>query len=420
MEHAEKPHFAGMTLPDYSLTLPPSWPEDNLLNAFLAEDPSLFPYGGDYTTSSSDSDLSPLYSSPFSSPSTPSSPDSPYQTPSTQVNTYAPSTESLDAIIQQIIHSDVSYGYNRDVSGPSLKKRKLEELDAGTPFEPAHGTTYLTSRVKCGEKFFLTREQLIQVSSAEFDEYRKILISRHKISAEEKDLLKSQRRIIKNREYSQNCRQKKRERVEILETRIQELETANSLLQEENNTLKENLQKIVGAYQKSKVASTPVYTYDTILPAPSHPKISGTSMGSLFTINAPSLQTPTSKATGACLFIILLSFGFLFTLSGNQGFQGDINSRSTGRIILSSDDVSPSWWDSVYSHISETITAAENTRIHSSQVPSMSFVTTVTTNVGPTSSIPVTPLTWDDTHVCDYDLSMHHQQNQNQTILLLS
>ena len=420
-----------MTFAD-DLVITPSWPDDNLLSLFTTpsnEDinnlfPSCSPEYSCSDTSESESDSSPSYSRFTSSPIYSDN----NQCTTNYFNTSNSQNEdSLDFVLRKIIESDPSYSfYKMDYAAPCLKKRKLSELDTITT--PPCEISRIIDRVKKGEKVFLDRNQLLDFSSSEFDLYSKTLSSVCCISSEEKEILKKQRRVIKNREYAQKSRKKKQEKFDELQSRIDDLEKENTKLKSENYNLKENIKSIIGAYQKSKQkqqfelsANIPIPTtqsYDTILPAPSNPKTTSSTFNNLFSINTPTFES-SSKATGACLFILLLSFGFLFSLTGpSNGFNNNNNnnfSSRTGRIILESEDVDPSWWDNLVSHISYTINAAENARKHSID-SNMSIVTTVTTNIGTTSSNEslYDYNNWDDSHVCDYSLKFNNN-SYNQT-----
>ena len=392
--------------------IPAEWPSDGLLDALLATSTP----AEDYTTSSSESDFSPCYSSPFSSPAP--SPDLTCNidlsdSVSLSLNNYFPPTlqeESLESIIQNIMSTDASFGFNGDLQGPSLKKRKLSELNE--PNNASCVITNITKQITNGKKLFLTREQLLQLSSDEFDVYKQTLQARHSLTPEETDKLKKQRRVIKNREYSQSSRQKKRQRVQELESRIAALETENETLKTENQSLKQKLWKIIGAYQRTRCTSAPAS--DSLLPAPGH---TTKTRDSFFSINSPPI-TSSMKATGACLFIMLFSFGLMFTLSDNQQqFSNGFPSR-TGRIILSSEDISQPWYASIVNHLSRTISALEDTNTQNRS--NLRFVTTVTTNIDSSfESQTNTPMeSWDDTHICDYESTNYFHLSNNQTVVV--
>lgn len=420
--------------------LPESWPGDGLLNALLASENVDLSNLQDFNTniSSPESDFSPSSyssSSPFSSPV--SSPDFHINIPNSTGPTmddyfknnnnnrkYVSSNEeSLESIIQNIMASDVNFGYHADPSGQLLKKRKFSDLE--TSITPTCIITSIIQQITQGKKLFLSREQLLQLSSDDFDKYMQTLSSYHKLTSEDNEKLKKQRRVIKNREYSQNSRQKKKQKMEELEAKIQSLENENEKLKSENQSLKQKIWKIIGAYQRSKNNTfdnnNNSYTHDTLLPSPSQPK---SNSSSIFSINSP--VNSSMKATGACLFIVLLSFGLFLSFTSTEqqkfGVRGDFASR-TGRIILQSEDTNTYWWNSFISHISGTISALEDQPTLSQPMNRRSrLVTTFTTNIDQsyesTSEID-TDFTWDATHVCDFDLNEHFSQKHfanNQTL----
>jgi len=85
----------------------------------------------------------------------------------------------------------------------------------------------------------LTREQLLNFSSKDLEDYVQKLQNTRKLTQEEQKELKKQRRIIKNREYAQLSRKKKKGYVNELEARVQELEKENKELKNQVRTLQE-------------------------------------------------------------------------------------------------------------------------------------------------------------------------------------
>jgi len=108
----------------------------------------------------------------------------------------------------------------------------------------------------------LSRDDLLKFSSKEYEDYVKNLAKEKPLTAAEAKDVKRQRRLIKNREYAQTSRNKKKElvghmesqldqlnaengelrdRVETLDNKVKQLEDMNSYLSEENRQLKETI-----------------------------------------------------------------------------------------------------------------------------------------------------------------------------------
>jgi len=123
----------------------------------------------------------------------------------------------------------------------------------------------------------LSREKLLKFSSHEYEEYIKKLSKERILTSSETREVKRQRRLIKNREYAQTSRNKKKElvdqmeiqleqvnnknkelleQVQILDNRVKELETTNHRLQEENSQLKANLAALTQGQLLSQIPNT--------------------------------------------------------------------------------------------------------------------------------------------------------------------
>jgi hypothetical protein len=319
--------------------LDPKWSSDSIFNMLLpTSDQDVF--FQDVPTSSPDStaDHSPYFdsstSSPFSSP-IPCGDEFQYNVDlAPEFFSPIPSHESLDSIIQSISNSyfpDPDFLTDTNLfSEPPTKKRKHAELEMTSPesFNCGQISNFSSILVEIsqGKKIMLSREQLLQISSKEFDDYRQKLNSHHILTPDEKENLKKQRRVIKNREYSQSSRQKKRQRVTELEERISQLEAENAQLAKDNQTLKAKLWKVVSAYQRSKMEMAPAPVIK------SEPVISSTSSFYDFV----SIGSPSTKTATACLFVFLFSFAIMFAYTGGPSNFGPATHR-TGRIILSSE-----------------------------------------------------------------------------------
>uniref|UniRef100_A0A6B2L316 BZIP domain-containing protein n=1 Tax=Arcella intermedia TaxID=1963864 RepID=A0A6B2L316_9EUKA len=98
----------------------------------------------------------------------------------------------------------------------------------------------------------LTRDQLLEMSSIEFEDHVRSLEAQRTLTLLEKEEIKRQRKLIKNREYAQTSRMKKRETLstlkshvgkitiknEILKTQVVHLSQRVQYLEQENNHLR--------------------------------------------------------------------------------------------------------------------------------------------------------------------------------------
>jgi len=96
----------------------------------------------------------------------------------------------------------------------------------------------------------LSREELLNISSAELESRIAVITSQRKLTAAELKEVKRQKRLVKNREYSQHSRAKKKVRMQELETTVEQLTEENKLLKQDNyslqsrvNLLEEELKK---------------------------------------------------------------------------------------------------------------------------------------------------------------------------------
>lgn len=414
--------------------------QDDFMSLFLENDTQTYP---DITNSLLEFDTSSM-DSPFSTTTT--STGSPVSSPEFQCNVNLTdsnnfsidsifnnantntdntfqvnqSPETLDSIIQSLTSSDFYPETNSPSFGsgnPPSKKRKRSDFspsdsDGSSPLpsDASNDFPNILKQISGGKKIFLSREQLLLLSSMEFDEYKQLLTSNCYLSTEEKDQLKKQRRVIKNREYSQNSRQKKRLRVNELEIKLAQMEAENSQLKKENQSLKNKIWKIVTAYNRTKSTNTAATQQNFVPCSNLSSSSSNFNFNDLLSIGSPS---PAAKKAGICLFVVLLSFGFLFNFSGPIGsnqnsLNNQFNSR-TGRIILSTEETD-NFWVNLISLLSGFSSETD-------KETSIKFITTVTTFSRPTKFEPSsvfdelsqknnqqqTMESWDDTHICDYE-----------------
>jgi len=82
-----------------------------------------------------------------------------------------------------------------------------------------------------------SREELLQISSDDFEEHVRQLSALKPLSSSERNMIKRQRRLIKNRESAQASRQRKKDYVGDLEKKVGDLISSNAKLKEEYSSL---------------------------------------------------------------------------------------------------------------------------------------------------------------------------------------
>jgi len=88
----------------------------------------------------------------------------------------------------------------------------------------------------------LTREQLLVMSSIEFEDRVRLLQNMRPLTLAEEDEIKRQRKLIKNREYAQTSRIKKRETLSSLQVQFTAVNTENQILKSHITNLTQQVQ----------------------------------------------------------------------------------------------------------------------------------------------------------------------------------
>jgi len=219
----------------------------------------------------------------------------------------------------------------------------------------------------------LSREELLEISSYDLEERTKKLVATRPLTAAEQREIKRQRRLIKNREYAQASRAKKKGNMSEINSRMQSLEDENEQLKRqvallqarcndlgnENNDLKT---KLVAQSSPTSSAATNEEQIDIF--APSCDDSNSTSfVNTLFsnitgfinlesknTLSTATVNTTTALKAGVCLFMIFLSFGIFFQVgtgmfgkmpfAPSDNFGDEFRFRTFGsRTLKESDDV---------------------------------------------------------------------------------
>jgi len=198
-----------------------------------------------------------------------------------------------------------------------------------------------------GGKFVeLCEDDLIKLDSQKMETYIQAIHNEKTLTAAEEKELKRIRRLIKNREYAQSSRNKKKQHVEDMQSQINavkdENDKLNSRIQQlelENKNLKLQLGKIVQAIAADPEMSSKlkVETAGLNLPA-----------------SQPATQSPTKRKRSAVLFVFLFSLAlfvsptiFTSSFSGNS-FAGHQVTHSTSRVLLDNTNAElPVWTKAV-------------------------------------------------------------------------
>eukprot|EP01125_Pyxidicula_operculata_P019867 TRINITY_DN7224_c0_g1_i1.p1 TRINITY_DN7224_c0_g1~~TRINITY_DN7224_c0_g1_i1.p1 ORF type:complete len:442 (-),score=134.92 TRINITY_DN7224_c0_g1_i1:178-1503(-) len=90
----------------------------------------------------------------------------------------------------------------------------------------------------------LTREQLLELSSQDYEAYVKQIQQARALSSEEQREVKRQRRLIKNREYAQTSRNKKKEFVNTIQGQLDQVVAERDSLKEEVQQLKNTVEQL--------------------------------------------------------------------------------------------------------------------------------------------------------------------------------
>jgi hypothetical protein len=173
---------------------------------------------------------------------------------------------------------------------------------------------------------FIAPENLLVMSSIELENRVEKLTSLRPLSPAELKEVKRQMRLVKNREYAQSSRIKKKLHTEELQEENAVLKDRVQQLEEENRQLKEMLNPTYSAPNppsKAFVQDFSIYSNFLFESEPS----SSDDMSPLFSSDSPlstdstdfkydfktSLSSSGSFATTFCMFMIVLSFGIFFS-----------------------------------------------------------------------------------------------------------
>jgi len=145
---------------------------------------------------------------------------------------------------------------------PSRKRKRDNESDDDDSDESVSASAG-AKRVRVGaipadvpgEFRLLSRDELLELSSAAFENYVERLGQDHEILPAEEREIKKQRRLIKNRESAQLSRKRKKSYIEELESKL-------NVLENENGTLKNDLASL--AVKNSQLRGEVTYLNDMV------------------------------------------------------------------------------------------------------------------------------------------------------------
>jgi len=130
-------------------------------------------------------------------------------------------------------HSNMIYETSNLKSSPSLNINPQVIIPPVLPLKiPPPVTTQPTELT-----LNFSREELLQISSDDFEEHVRQISAIRPLSGSERNLIKRQRRLIKNRESAQASRQRKKDYVGDLEKKVGDLISNNAKLKEEFSSL---------------------------------------------------------------------------------------------------------------------------------------------------------------------------------------
>lgn len=138
---------------------------------------------------------------------------------------------------------------------PRAKRRKVDSNKEVASPSP--------SSVTPEARLILSREELLTLTSSQYEDVIAQVRSVRELTAAEKRDVKRQRRLIKNRESAQASRQRKKNYVEELEKRLTDLSNENTLLRQ-NSVITQNENALLRAeneYIKGKQAMSTFLTF---------------------------------------------------------------------------------------------------------------------------------------------------------------
>jgi hypothetical protein len=299
-----------------------------------------------------------ILNSSSNSSETPTSPSTPLEANATQLPAQQPAEESLNleaAFSSPVVEPqpqppkefvevkpDPTANVFETINEAHSKKRtrKKRKLNDQTAHSVEAASKTSSKKTDPSNLLVLSREELVGLTSQEFEEYVRQLMAQRQLSPEEMKELKRQRRLIKNRESAQASRQRKKNYVETLEAQVTNLATENANLKERITSL---------STENARLKEEVMFLNDLIKKTPGLSTMFNSSLQMLSAVDASpngkqtqQLISTNAKAAGLVLLVLLFSFGLFFNPSQLQQQQPlplpwDSNAQTTtqavGRIL---------------------------------------------------------------------------------------
>jgi len=216
----------------------------------------------------------------------------------------------------KVVESDEKNSKKRQnsVSSSNISKRprKKRKVELDVDLDPTSENYKVT----------LSRDELLNLTSKQFEDYVKQLEGNKKLSDEEKRELKRQRRLIKNRESAQASRQRKKSHVDDLEKKVMNLTKENSdLFHKVTNLTKENEQ-----------LKTEVTYLQNMISKSGFMDLISTGVKKVKSLQN-DVKSSSVKTTGIAFCVLLFTFGFLFNFQiESDPFTNNVNENMPGII----------------------------------------------------------------------------------------
>lgn len=195
---------------------------------------------------------------------------------------------------------------------PRTKRRKVDSEKEVAMTPPPSPPQFSLSEARLS----LTRDELLAITSAQYESLISQVRSRRDLSQDEKRDIKNNRRLIKNRESAHLSRQRKKDYVQELEKKLADLAQENerlsktiTVIQNENTLLRSENDFYKGRVQAGTIVPSVVQRGANYLAEQ---------------LQAQQMQIPQKNVSqnkaGIMLMVLLFSFGIMF---GNIGFPGN-------------------------------------------------------------------------------------------------
>lgn len=223
------------------------------------------------------------------------------------------------------------FGEDESTSNMDVKQEPCSSSDSEDSEEVKPRRTNKRNLTAMEASVTLTREELRNMSSKGLEEYAAQLAATRQLTKGEERALKRQRRLIKNRESAQLSRARKKMYIEELERKVntvsvhsEHMAAQMAHLAAENKALKDEVYMLRNALkQQQQQQPQQPQPQQQMLQTDSHPNdchskqmeesFTPLSMDSLPGILSSKRLSQNARNAGLCLFVVLLSFGILFS-----------------------------------------------------------------------------------------------------------